>query len=60
MQKTKPKIPLSRIVTIPPKAYPSTNIEHDSITLLENYIPSASTLDIVERLPAGISGGGNR
>ena len=59
MQKTKPKIPLSRIVTIPPKAYPSTNIEHDSITLLENYIPSASTLDIVERFATGISGGKN-
>lgn len=59
MQKTKPKIPLSRIVTIPPKAYPSSNIEHDSITLLENYIPSASTLDIVERFSAGISGGKN-
>lgn len=59
MQKTKPKIPLSRIVTIPPKSYPSTNIEHDSITLLENYTPSASTLDIVERFAAGISGGKN-
>ena len=59
MQKTKPKIPLSNLVTIPPKAYPSTNIEHDAITLLENYIPSASTLEIVERFSAGISGAKN-
>ena len=56
MQKTSPKIPLSKLVTVPPKAYPSTNIEHDSTALLGNYIPSASTLEIVERLSAGLSG----
>lgn len=59
MQKTKSKIPLSKLVTIPPKAYPSTNIDHDTITLLDNYIPSASTLDIVERFSAGLNGAKN-
>lgn len=50
------KIPLSRIVTVPPKSRPSSNIEYDNITRLDNYIPSASTFEIVERLFDGISG----
>ncbi len=53
MKKT---IPLSRIVTIPPKSYASTNIENDDITVLVNYLPSASTLEIIERFSAGLEG----
>ena len=49
-------LPLSKLVTIPPKSYASTNIEHDSITILENYLPSASTTEIIERFAAGLSG----
>lgn len=56
MQKTKPRIPLSKAVTILPKSYPSTNIEYDTINLLGNYIPSASTLEITDRLSAGLGG----
>ena len=48
--------PLSKLVTIPPKSYASTNIEHDDITTLKNYLPSASTLEIVERFSAGLRG----
>ena len=54
--RSRQEIPLSRVVTIPPKAYPSTNIEHDDITLLENYLPGASTLEIVDRFSAGLRG----
>ena len=54
--KEKLLVPLSQIVTIPPKSYPSTNIEHDDVTLLENYLPSASTLEIIERFSAGLRG----
>ena len=52
----KSQIPLSKIVTIPPKPYPSANIEYDNITLLNSYLPSASTLEIVERFSAGLRG----
>lgn len=52
-------MPLSKIVTIPPKSYPSANIEYDNITLLNNYLPSASTLEIVERFSAGLRGAKN-
>lgn len=44
------------MVTIPPKSYPSTSIEHDDITSVRNYLPSASTLEIVERFLAGLRG----
>ncbi len=55
LQNRKP-IPLSRIVSIPPKSYVSTNIENDDITTLKNYLPSASTLEIIERFSAGLRG----
>ena len=48
--------PLSKLVTVPPKSYASTNIEHDDITILKNYLPSASTVEIIERFSAGLSG----
>ncbi|MDA8008668.1 MAG: hypothetical protein MPK75_02965 [Alphaproteobacteria bacterium] len=54
-QKSK-SVPLSKIVHIPPKAYPSTNIENDSIENLQNYIPSASTIDIADRFTDGLRG----
>ena len=57
VQKSKEKsLPLSRLVTIPPKPYASTSIEQDSITTLQNYLPSASTLEIIERFSAGLRG----
>ncbi len=49
-------MPLARLVTIPPKQYASTNIENDDITTLKNYLPSASTLEIIERFSAGLQG----
>ncbi len=52
----KRQVPLSKIVTVPPRAHRSTNIEFDNITLLNSYIPSASTLEIVERLSSGLRG----
>ena len=54
-QKTK-TLPLSKLVTIPPKQYASTNIEHDDISLLKNYLPSAGTFEIIERFSAGLCG----
>ena len=48
--------PLSKLVTVPPKSYASANIEHDSITTIKNYLPSASTLEIIERFAAGLNG----
>ena len=57
IQKNKTDLyPLSKLVTVPPKPYASTNIEHDSITTLKNYLPSASTLEIIERFAAGLNG----
>ncbi len=56
MKTVQKRKPLSKLVTIPPKEYNSTNIEHDDITALKNYLPSASTLEIVERFSAGLSG----
>ena len=53
IQKNKP---LSKLVTVSPKSYASTNIEYDSITMLDNYLPSASTLEIIERFSMGLSG----
>ena len=53
--KTK-QYPLSRLVTIPPKSYPSANIISDEITELGNYLPSASTYEIIERFCAGLGG----
>ena len=50
------KIPLLSMVQIPPKPYASTNIEYDVITELANYLPSASTFEIVERFTAGLAG----
>ena len=44
------------MVTVPPKSYPSTNIETDDIVALRNYLPGASTLEIVERFSAGLRG----
>ena len=48
-------VPLYKIVTIPPKPYPSSNIEHDDI-ISDNYLPSASTLEIIERFSSGLTG----
>ena len=48
-------VPLYKIITIPPKPYPSSNIEHDSI-ISDSYLPSASTLEIIERFSAGLAG----
>ena len=63
MQRVKSKsnseVPLSHLVNVLPMAYPSTNIEHDSISLLEHYIPSASTLEIIERFSTGLRGAKN-
>ena len=56
MQKNIDMLPLSTIVKISPVSYASINIEHDNINSLKNYIPSASTLDIVERFSAGLDG----
>lgn len=50
------KRPLVDLVRIPPKTYPSTNIEHDNIMILQNYLPSASTIEIIERFSAGLHG----
>ncbi len=50
------RILLSHIVGVPPKTYPSTNIEQDDVTLLQNYLPSASTLEIIDRFSAGLRG----
>ena len=49
-------IPLSKLVTIPPKSYPSANIVSDEIAELGNYLPSASTYEIIERFCAGLEG----
>ena len=49
-------VPLSTLVHIPPKSYSSTNIEHDTIYDLANYLPSASTFKIIERFSAGLAG----
>ena len=54
-QKSK-SVPLSKIVYVPPKAHPSANIENDSIETLQNYIPSASTIDIADRFTDGLRG----
>ena len=54
-QRGKPE-PLSHVVTIPPKPYPSANIENDNITALGDYLPSASTLEVIERFTAGLRG----
>ena len=60
---SKPKLKtaarISKLVSIPPKPYPSTNVEHDDITELEDYLPGASTVEIVERFSAGLRGGKN-
>ena len=48
---------ISELVSIPPKQYPSTNVEHDDITDLDEYLPGASTVEIVERFSAGLRGG---
>lgn len=48
--------PLSHVVTIPPKSYPSANVENDNIITLNDYFPSASALEIVERFAAGLRG----
>lgn len=51
-------IPLSRLATVSPSMYPSTNVEHDrNIETLKNYLPSTSTLDAVERLAFGMRDG---
>ena len=50
------KTPLLKIVTIPPKSFPSTNIVNDDILEVKNYLPSASTYEIVERFCAGLQG----
>lgn len=50
------KIPLSKVVSIPPRSYPSTSIEHDNVTIFDNYLPGASTLEIVTRFSAGLRG----
>ena len=55
IQRTK-TLPLSKFVTIPPKSYASSNIEHDNITIMQNYLPSASTFEIIERFSAGLVG----
>lgn len=55
-QTSRKKVPLSRIVNIPPKSYPSTNIVSDDITTLENYMSSASTLEIIAQFSAGLRG----
>jgi energy-coupling factor transporter ATP-binding protein EcfA2 len=56
-QKNKTKLyPLSKLVTVPPKSYPSTNIEYDNIITLNNYLPSASTLEVIDRFLTGLSG----
>ena len=47
---------LSKFVTVAPKSYASTNIEDDNITDIENYLPSASTFEIIERFSAGLAG----
>ena len=54
-RKTKQRV--SKLVSIPAKQYPSTNIEHDKITDLDDYLPGASTVEIVERFSAGLRGG---
>ncbi len=54
-QKNK-QLPLSKFVIIPPKSYASTNIEHDNIMIIQNYLPSASTFEIIERFSAGLTG----
>ncbi len=54
-QKSK-AVPLSRLVTVPPKQFPSANIENDDITTMKNYLPSASTIEIIERFSAGLRG----
>ncbi len=56
VQEKKFLMPLSKLVRIPPKSYASTNIENDTITLLKNYLPSASTLEVIERFSAGQNG----
>ena len=56
IQKSKP---LRKLVTVPPKPYASTNIEHDDIIALKNYLPSASTLDIIQSFSAGLAGAKN-
>ena len=48
---------VSDLVSIPPKPYPSTNVEHDDITDLDDYLPGASTVEIVERFSEGLRGG---
>ena len=48
-------VPLYKIVRIPPKRYPSSNIEHDNI-ISDSYMPSASTLEIIKRFSAGLTG----
>ena len=50
---------LEELVTVPPKSYASTNIQHDDIVTLQNYLPSASTLDVVDLLCSGLSGAKN-
>ena len=50
------QLPLSKFVTIPPKSYASTNIEYDDIAAIQNYLPSASTFEIIERFSAGLVG----
>lgn len=56
LRKSTKSIPLSDVVRIPPKAYPSTNITGDNITTLTNYLPSASTLEIIKQFSAGLRG----
>lgn len=51
--------PLSLLVTVPPKTYSSANIQHDDIVKLRNYLPSASTLDIVDLFSTGLAGAKN-
>lgn len=49
--------PLSQLVGVPPKPYPSTNVEHDELASIQGYLPGASTLEILDRFSAGIRGG---
>ena len=48
---------VSKLVSIPPRQYPSANVERDKITDLDDYLPGATTVEIVERFSTGLRGG---